>query len=161
MTGTTISRPVLSVRWSTISRLPALALFLWYVFYTGLSRLVPYYETVDDGILILMLAITAIQILRRNGRLRFPRTVVIGLLLINLVILLSSMIHQVRLVDIAEYSIRVNRAFIILLYAFGCDLDIERLLQQFVITCRTRGGELACNAVLSVQIQHYIAAARE
>jgi hypothetical protein len=136
MAEVTIPRSLPTVRWSMISKLPALMLFLWYVFYTGLSRLVPYYEMVDDGILILMLAITAIQILRRNGRLRFPNIIVIGLLFVNLIVLLSSLINQVRLADTVEYIIRINRAFIILLYVFGCDLDIERLLQQFVSICR-------------------------
>ena len=136
MTETTISRSPLQIRWSTIDKLPALALFLWYVFYTGFSRLVPYYEAVDDGILVWMLTITIIKILQHNGRLRYPRIIVICLLLINSIVFFSSLINQVRLVDTVEYVIRINRAFIVLLYIFGCDLDIERLFQNFVNICR-------------------------
>lgn len=107
---------------------------MWYVLYTGLARIVPYYDALDEGILVLMLVASVMQLFRRG---RLPRLVAVGLLLLNAIIVISSLVHTVRLLDTLEYFIRANRAFIVLLYAYLFSVDVDRLLRWFVITSRT------------------------
>jgi len=125
----------LHVRWSTIAELPVVGIFLWYVLYPGLRQILPGYEQIDD-LLLLMMLLVSITLTIGRGKLRMPHGLAIALLVINGVILASSLAHPSTWNDTPEFIYRANRAFIVLLYAFTCDLRIERLLRKIVWWCR-------------------------
>ena len=125
----------LHVTWSMVWSMPVVALFLWYILYTGLAPVAPYYDAFDEGILLIMLGSVGLRVLH-TGRIRLPSSILLGLVLLNTVILFSSLVSSARIVDAAEYFFRANRAFIVLVYIFVYDLDAERLFDWFVKVCR-------------------------
>lgn len=130
------SRLRLNLRRSWLARLPVLALFLWYLFYTGLAPVLPVYERLDDLLLVFMLLVSAVQVVVNRGRLRMPRGVALGLILINGVIFSSSLLHPATWPDVPEFAYRANRTFIVLLYVFACAVDADQVIRQFVTICR-------------------------
>jgi hypothetical protein len=122
----------LRFRVSSLLYIPLYVLLLWYILYPGLSRIVPFYDTVDELLQISLLMLILARIALRPRRLRIHVVAWSVLLIITCITFVSTTLNDVGIVIFFQFLYSVTRSLIILLYLTLLDIDVERVFNWFV-----------------------------
>ncbi len=137
-----LQRPTFSVpirfslrfRVSSFLYAPLYVLLLWYILYPGLSRIVPFYDSADDLLQLVLLMLIVARIAIKPGRLRINLVAWLILLIVTFITFFSAAWNDVSTVVFLQYLYSVTRSLIIFLYLTLFNIDIERIFRWLVVT---------------------------
>lgn len=114
------------------------ALFLWYLFYTGLvnTGIIPNYGQIDDLIFFLMLGLSISKLVLNKNKFRLHPWLFKLILAILVLCLFSLTANLSSPLLAAKYIYIISRPFILLFYISIFDMPVERIFRNIVTISR-------------------------